>query len=154
MEIKIHNNTTCIIDKEDFSRVSKHKWYLDDWGYARRNKKFKDGTADSDPLRMHRFVLKTKSKLVVDHMNGNKLDNRKTNLRLCTVAQNNFGRGIKKDNTSGCKGVHFNKPTGKWMARISAYGKRKYLGLFKTKELAYSAYKEVSKELHGDFSNI
>jgi len=154
MEIKLRTGEICLIDKEDYAVINQHKWYIEGWGYARRNKKFVNGVPDSESLRMHRFLLKPPVGVSIDHINGNKLDNRKSNLRLCTVAQNNFGRGIKKDNTSGCKGVHFNKPTGKWMARISANGKRKYLGLFETKELAYSSYKKASKELHGDFANL
>lgn len=89
----------------------------------------------------------------IDHINGNRTDNRIVNLRLATVAQNIQNQKIHRDNTSGFKGIAFHKPTQKWMSRIKANNSVHYLGVFETKEEAYAAYMDASKRLHGEFSN-
>ena len=88
----------------------------------------------------------------IDHKNGNKSDNRLSNIRLATAAQNS--QNIKKPlrNTSGCVGVDFNKSSGKWMARISKQMNRIVIGYFDTKEEAYAARVAAEKEYHGDFA--
>lgn len=89
----------------------------------------------------------------IDHVNGDKTDNRIANLRLATVAQNIQNQKIHRDNTSGYKGVVFHKPTKKWMARIKANDQVHYLGVFDKPEEAYTAYMDASRRLHGEFSN-
>ena len=86
----------------------------------------------------------------VDHINGNKADNRKKNLRLASRNQNRYNCPIQKNNTSGFKGV---SPRGnKWRALIYSNGKRYFLGDFPTPELAHMAYCKAAAELHGDFA--
>lgn len=89
----------------------------------------------------------------IDHINGDKTDNRIANLRIATVAQNVQNQKLHIDNTSGYKGVCFHKPTKKWMARIRSNNRYHYLGLFDAAEEAYAAYMEASKQLHGEFSH-
>lgn len=84
------------------------------------------------------------SSMHIDHVNGKTDDNRKSNLRLATVKQNLENTGKPKNNTSGFKGVSFNKPTKKWMAYIKNHGKRIYLGLYLTPDLAFAAYCEAA----------
>lgn len=90
----------------------------------------------------------------IDHINGNKSDNRIGNLRLATFSENSWNAGKRSDNTSGYKGVSFDKSRGLWAAYINAYGKRKYLGRFRLIEDAYMAYEKASIDIHGDFSSI
>lgn len=88
----------------------------------------------------------------VDHINGDKHDNRWANLRAATRQQNQFNRAARKDNTSGAKGVYFDKRSGKWAAQIRHNGKRLNLGLHADVASAAKAYEEASKVLHGEFA--
>ncbi len=88
----------------------------------------------------------------IDHINGDRSDNRLANLRLATRVQNNQNTKTRTDNTSGHKGVCFHKQAGRWMAYINASGKRTYLGLHNSKEEAAQAYAAAAQELHGEFA--
>jgi len=84
----------------------------------------------------------------IDHINGNKLDNRLTNLRLATNKQNQENRAAPKNSSSGLRGVGWHKNYGKWMARISHNNQRKTIGFFDTKEQAWQAYKAEAAKLY------
>ncbi len=88
----------------------------------------------------------------VDHINHDPLDNRKCNLRIATPQQNMYNKNVYKNNESGYTGVHFYKPSKKWVSYIKAENKRKHLGYFKTVEEAYTAYVRASQALHGEFA--
>lgn len=88
----------------------------------------------------------------VDHINHNTLDNRRSNLRICTTQQNTFNRGPQKNNSSGFKGVHWSKKMSKWVARIKHHGRGMHIGVFSVKEEAALAYDAVALELFGDFA--
>lgn len=88
----------------------------------------------------------------IDHINGDKEDNRFANLREADRSQNQINRGLMKNNTSGHKGVNWNASEGKWMARCAAYGKRIHLGYFNNIADAVAAYKDAASKLHGQFS--
>ena len=90
----------------------------------------------------------------IDHINGNKEDNRIENLRLCTVAENRRNGKKHENNTTGFKGVNFEKRSGKYRARIMKNFKSYNLGYYDTAEEAYSAYCAASKEYHGEFSRV
>lgn len=83
----------------------------------------------------------------IDHVNGNKIDNRLENLRLATNSQNQQNRPAPKNNSSGYRGVTWHKQMNKWMARISHHGKRKNIGFFDSAEDAYKAYKNEAKKI-------
>lgn len=100
---------------------------------------------------MHHGIVS--SEVFIDHMDTNPLNNSIDNLRRSTHSQNLFNRGKQTNNTSGFKGVIFDKRDSKWYPRINAYGKSKSLGGYKTAELAHEAYKKAAKELHGEFAN-
>lgn len=91
--------------------------------------------------------------MFIDHIDCNRLNNKIENLRLCTRSQNNQNALIRKDNSSGIKGVSLHKRTGKWQAHISVNSKLLYLGLFATKELAEEAITEARNIFHKDFAN-
>jgi hypothetical protein len=88
----------------------------------------------------------------LDHKDGNIEDDRPTNLRLATPAQNGANRGAQKNNTSGFKGVSFDKQTGRWRAKIKANGRHISIGRFDTPEAAATAYAEAAQRLHGKFA--
>lgn len=84
----------------------------------------------------------------------NALDNRRANLRLATKSQNQMNRRIQRNNTSGFKGVHLFKRTGKFRAYIMVQGKEKHLGYFATAEEAHVAYVKAAVEIHGEFAQL
>lgn len=89
----------------------------------------------------------------IDHINGDRCDNRWDNLRTATHSQNGMNRGPQKNNTSGYKGVYFHRQSGKWCARIKAGELNVSLGLHETAEMAAEAYRMAAEEMHGEFAN-
>jgi len=89
----------------------------------------------------------------IDHINGNKADNRIANLRACRDYENYWNCAARKNNKSKLKGVSFHKASGLWRSEISAKGVKHYLGYYRTAEEAHNAYCEASLKLHGEFSN-
>ncbi|WP_252233758.1 HNH endonuclease [Clostridium sp. ZS1] len=83
---------------------------------------------------MHRFIMNPPSNKLIDHINGNKLDNRKCNLRIVNKSQNAMNSKKPKNNTSGVKGVYWDKRSKKWEASIQVNMKKKSLGYFKNKD--------------------
>lgn len=100
---------------------------------------------------LHRLITNAPKELQVDHINGNRLDNRKENLRLCTSGNNNKNRACF---SGRYKGVHFAKKNKSWVAQITKDYKIKHLGTFATEEEAARAYNVASKELHGEYGYI
>ena len=150
-EIPLTQGKVTIIDDEDFERINQFKWYahkINNAFYARRNKDKKNS------IILHRVIMNvTDPNQTVDHINGDTLDNRKLNLRVCDKAHNNLNRNrINKNNKSGYRGVHFNKRLSKWVAQINiSKSKHKHLGVFNTAEEAARAYDKKAKELFGEF---
>ena len=89
---------------------------------------------------------------VIDHRDGNPLNNRFSNLRLSTRSENGANRRPTRSNTSGFKGVAARRRTGKWTAQITKDGRRHYLGSFASAEDAHSAYVAKARELFGEFA--
>lgn len=88
----------------------------------------------------------------IDHINGDRLDNRIANLRLASFTQNHWNSRARRDNTSGYKGTWLHKASGLWVARIKKNKKIHHLGYFKTPEEAHDAYKMAATRLHGEFA--
>lgn len=102
-------------------------------------------------VQMHRIIMRAGLGQLVDHINGNGLDNRRENLRLATSSQNSQNRHVGLRNTSGAKGVVFHKQSRKWQAQIHTGKKSLYLGIFDNIEDASSAYVTASAMFHGQF---
>lgn len=105
-------------------------------------------------IRLHREIIGAKPGEQVDHINGDSLDNRIENLRICTASENNSNRGNQKNNTSGFRGVTWNKQTQKFRACIWSDRKRFYLGSFDDPIEAAKAYDRKADELHGEFARL
>lgn len=105
------------------------------------------GFKNGKNVRLHRLVMGAKPGEVVDHINHNLLDNRSSNLRICTTSENM--RNIKKDKL---KGVSFYKRDSRWSAYITFNYKKIHLGYFETAEQAAKRYDEKAKELYGEFA--
>lgn len=90
--------------------------------------------------------------ILIDHKDGNKINNKWENLRLATKSQNGMNAKLRVDNTSGCKGVYRHKPSGKWHVRIHANNVAYSLGYFATYEEAVAARREAEIKYHGEFA--
>lgn len=130
-----------IIDSEYIDIIAKHKWHLTADGYVCNRK----------VGYLHRFIINPSEDLVVDHINRDRLDNRRCNLRICTDQQNSFNQSIRCTNTSGASGVWYDKRTSKWAAEIMINGKKKWLGRFKTKEEAIQARQQAEIDYFGEY---
>ncbi len=142
----------ALVDDADFEYLNQFRWQYTD-GYARRDKVNIKGTPRGK-IHMHRVVMNTPLGMETDHINGDKCDNRKSNLRICTKSQNNANRGLAANNTSGYKGVTWDKNRGKWFAQTKLLQKKVNLGYFDTKEEAALAYNEFIKENFGSFARL
>lgn len=144
-----------LIDKEDFNRVSKHRWWLGTKNLRPATDIWDKKTKTSKRVLLSRFIINPPDKMIVDHINGNPLDNRKCNLRVCTFEENQRNRTtLNKNNTSGYRGVSWDRFRKKWVAQLSLKYKHVYLGRFSDIEDARKAVKLAIVEKHGDFANI
>ena len=110
-------------------------------------------TINGKSVRMHNLIAKSKIGEVVDHINGNPLDNRRCNLRVCDHTQNMWNSKKGSNNKSGYKGVFINKGSKTFETRIVCRGKRHYIGTFETAEDAARAYNYMAIELFGEFAH-
>ncbi len=136
--------THTIVDDSDFDYISKFRWRLNPMGYATG---YKNG-----PIYLHRQLMNPEKGKCIDHINGDGLDNRRSNLRICSTQENSMNRKLSKNNTSGFKGVVWSNRYKKWIAQISFNGKLNHLGSFNDKIDAAKAYNAKAKELFGDFA--
>lgn len=100
---------------------------------------------------LHRWIMGFPEGFEIDHINRDKLDNRRCNLRVCSRQENNFNRDKQSNNTSGYKGVSFNKQKNKYTTQYRYNRKDTHIGTFNTAEEAYEAYCKKTREIHGDF---
>lgn len=135
-----------LCDIEDWERLKEYYW-TEQRGYAVAIKDYKY-------IRFHRVVMDVDdSKIQVDHINGKRLDNRKSNLRRCSNQENSMNKYKNSNNSSGYKGVYFDKDRGKWRGSIQFNGKSyKSPQRYSTPEEAYKWYVEKSNELFGEYS--
>lgn len=143
---------SAIVDDEDYIWLSGYKWHvLGQRFYAARRAYNKDGT--SKVLYMHREIMKTQKGMQVDHINGNTLDNQKSNLRNCSRQENSYNR-ISSRGISQYKGVSWNKVAKKWQSYISVRGKNIFLGCYKDMKNAAKAYNEAAEKHHKEFAKL
>lgn len=138
-KVPLNNGQFAIVDDDDYELVMRHKWHMVS-GYA--------GTT----VRMHRLVIEAPSGFFVDHINGDPLDNRKCNLRLCTNAQNQQNTG-SRGGSSKYKGVSYNKRYKNWLAKFVFEGQYYYCGCWATEEEAARAVDKKRGEVCGDFAS-
>jgi hypothetical protein len=156
-EIQLTQGKVAIVDNDDYERILSYgKWTYHKNGYAIIQKGFKNefGSWCVKVIRMHRIVLNAQDGQFVDHSNEDKLDNRKTNIRICTQIENKRNVGIRKNNKSGFKGVFFWKDRNKFTSQIWFEKKKIHLGVFINPIDAARAYNDAALKYHGEFANI
>lgn len=135
----------AIVDADDYDHLMQWKWFCSAWGCAARN-------ARDETLLMHRVILSADKGFHVDHINGDPLNNSKSNLRLANHAQNQQNSKLRKNTTSKFKGVGWHKATRKWIAYIKVDYKHKHLGLFVDEKEAAQAYDAAALLYFGEFA--
>lgn len=163
--IALTKGQVCLVDTEDYEWAMQWYWFAK---WAKNTKSFyaarstpKGVDGKQKTVRLHRAIMCRYHDLTeeqeVDHENHDTLNDRKTNLRIATLGQNNQNTRMRVDNTSGVKGVHFVPGTKrrreKWVAQIMVNKKTIHLGNFKTKEEAETVREKAADELHGEFAN-
>lgn len=143
---KKYPNTFALVDNDNYDELNKWKWYRSENGYAVRTVR-----TNEKRIYMHKEVNKTPIGFLTDHINRNKLDNRKKNLRTATKGLNNINRDLTKNNTSGYKGVYWHKSNKKWVAYISNKNKRIHLGHFYNIQGAWLARRWGERLHYGAF---
>lgn len=147
--IPVYGGHVAIVDREDFERFGNLRWHRSCKGYAARAEKKPEGGYRT--VFMHRMILCPAEGMFVDHINGNKLDNRKANLRQASNAENCRAARNRVKHKNLYRGVYWKQANRKWEASVTVDGKRTYLGLFHTAEQARDARNIAAKRLHGEF---
>lgn len=142
IKIELTKGKYALIDDKDFELVSNYSWYYCD-GYAMSGKYI--GNYKTKTILMHRLINDTPDGFDTDHINRDKLDNRKINLRSVTRSHNAININLKKNNKSGFTGVVWDKQMKKWRAQIMLDRKQNFLGLFNILKDAVSVRKEFER---------
>lgn len=136
----------AIVDADDYERFGQFNYGVNNRGYVSRC------LPSGKRVLLHREVVNAPRNMAVDHINGDTLDNRKHNLRVCTHTQNSWNHGLSKANTSGVSGVYYFKAGATWRAQISVNRVRIYLGKFKSKGAAIRAREAAVSKYHGEYA--
>jgi hypothetical protein len=140
-QIPLTQGKFATVDDEDYDRLIKYKWFVLK-GYAARKIRSRRSGKEiiNKTIYMHRELINASSEMQVDHINLDKLNNSKANLRVCTRYENQLNKSLTKNNTSGFKGVSWRKKDKKWKAQISVDKKTIFIGLFDNIIDAANAY--------------
>lgn len=138
------NGGVTVIDIEDLPKLRGHKWYQH-MGYARAR-------VSHGELHLSHVIMPCPSGFFIDHINRNKLDNRKANLRIVTRSQNNANRSSFRNSSSRFKGVHWNKKSCLWEAAIKKDHHTITLGMYEEEIAAASAYNAYARKLWGEYA--
>ena len=152
--IALTQGQVAIVDDGDFYWLNQWKWHAQ-WNKDTRSF-YARCVAIVDGIRylisMHRLLVTDNMKLDVDHINRVTLDNRRSNLRACSRTGNARNVGLRRNNTSGFKGVHLDKRTGRWESRLTIGSRKKHIGNHATAAEAALAYDVAALERYGEFA--
>lgn len=134
-----------IIDVDDYEKIKDYTWRISNNGYVvtTRNRKV---------ILLHRLIMNPKGNLIVDHINHNKKDNRKNNLRICSMSNNNMNKSKLRSNTSGVTGVTWNEKMECWVSQIGLNNNTIILGYNSNFNKAVKVRKEAEEKYFGEYS--
>jgi hypothetical protein len=154
-KIMTTNGTEFTVSDADYSEISKHNWMLDKKGYVYRTRKSQE---EGVPVRvrLHRQILNVLNEsCLVDHIDGNRLNNTRDNLRICDFSGNARNMGKPSHGlTSIYKGVSFSSRHKKFQCGIKLNGKKAHIGLFNDELTASMAYDQIARIIHGEFARL
>lgn len=148
-KIQLTQGKAALVDDEDFEFLSQWSWCYNG-KYAVKMTRLSDGSRAT--IYMHRLIAPPPKGREVDHIDGDKLNNKRGNLRACTTAENQRNRPAPRHNTSGYKGVYWDVSKSKWRAQIKVGGKNAHIRYSANKEEAALIYNEAALKYHGEFA--
>lgn len=154
--ITLSNGENALVDDTDFEALSQWRWNRTSRkGYPARSARITvEDIKKQTTVYMHRQLMAPPFDMTVDHINGNVLDNQRSNLRVCTRQQNEYNKGVGVRNKSGFRGVSVSNKTGKWIVVVRVEGKTQYFGQYNSAEEAAKEYDRVAIIHHGEFAHL
>lgn len=158
--ILLTRGKTTKVSNRDYRFLSLWKWRVNCYGYAVRAKNSVEvsETKRTGDILMHRVILEAKVGQEVDHKDGDRLNNQRSNIRIASHAENQRNKKLYKTNKSGVKGVYYDSSRwnrlSRWRALIGFNGRQKTIGYFMSLNDAKNAYNKEAKKLHGDFARL
>lgn len=146
-EIPLSKGQVALVDDADYEWLSKRRWHVDSDGYA-------VGWDGNTKTKMHRIIVGAEKNEQVDHINRNRLDNQRTNLRRCTQEDNHKNIRHSPRGTSRFKGVHWDKEHRKWRVSLSVDTRILFVGRFDDEIAAAKAYDVAARHYHGEFATL
>ena len=155
-KIKLTKGKVALVDDSDYEYLSQWKWYCSSNDYAVRTQHVRLGRNNYTGKRiyMHREILNSPDNMFTDHIDMDKLNNQRVNLRIATASQNAGNMKSKPLSSSKYKGVCLDKSKNKWMATICRNGIHTTLGIFHKEEDAALAYNNAAIEFYGEFARL
>jgi hypothetical protein len=150
--IKLTQGKIAIIDDVDLPLILQYKWHA-----VKKNDRYfiaRSTSRNRKAIVMHRLIMQPADNMEVDHINGNPLDNRRSNLRIVTHSQNQKNMGIGTKNKSGFKGVSWHKKAKKWQVHLRIGSDRGYIGIFNDLLEAAEAYNKAARLHYGEFARL
>lgn len=148
VEIALGRRLVALVDEVDGEWTGRYRWRAirirHTW-YAVRDE-------GKSLIYMHREIMRAPAELLVDHVSGNGLDNRRANLRLATAAQNRYNARPRQNTSSRCLGVDWNKGARAWRARVWVDGRERLVGYFQSEEEAATARRQAATAVYGEYA--
>lgn len=147
MRYYCHNGDSFIFDSSDLSLIEGKRFYISPQGYPMYKNDDKD-----EPLT--KILMNPEENKVIDHIDGDRANNRRSNLRIANLSENAWNTALMTTNSSGYKGVYFHKASGKYHVSIRVNGQRIFIGYFDNPEDGARAYDEAARFFHGEFACV
>ncbi len=147
-QITLNHDKIALVDDSDYPSVSKYHWCAHTNGYVW----YAIGRVNGTAQFLHRLLMNAPKGILVDHIDGNGLNCQRSNMRLCDKYQNQANKGLTVRNTSGFKGVSWDRTRNKWRSSIKIVGRSITIGRFETATQAAKAYDEFARQFHGEFA--